>query len=267
MVNIFFSENQIVNIKSIVSKRQLEFKDFFNKIAEQYNKERVSGDGRIFNELIEMPATKDLVGKINSDDFILDIGTGIGAYAEFFGKENPLVFLKAIDVSEKMLEIAVNKCRRYPNISFEEIPFEKFESDIKFDVIVGGFMLGYFDDLPSFFNKVENLLNDKGVAVFSMLHPVRLSSINRTLFSYEVSNYFEEKTYNTDLSLNQGELILNKWNINDIFEGIKHTELVITDVREPIPINTKSKKYSKQALNFFRSNPSVIVFKFEKRCN
>ena len=249
--------------KVIMNKRQRKIRDFFDQAALEYDRDRSSKGGRIFNELIEIPATIGLVGNVEKNKKILDIGCGIGSYSKFYGEK--LANVTGIDISEKMLEISKYKCRHCPNASFKNTSFKNFTPNKKFDIIIGAFMLGYFDDLEFTFQKINSVLNKKGIAVFSMLHPVRLSTIKRTLFSYEIGNYFDEKYYKTDLNMKFGELKLRKWNIEDVFNAIKKTNLIVSDIREPIPIKTKSKKFKKEELLFYKSNPSVIVFKFEKR--
>lgn len=246
-----------------MNKRQRKIRDFFDQAAGEYDRDRTNNGGRIFNELIEIPATIKLVGEVEKNSNILDVGCGIGSYSKYYGEK--LANVTGIDISEKMLEISKYKCRHCPSVNFKKSSFKNFDSDKKFDVIIGGFMLGYFEDLDFTFQKISSILNTKGKAVFSMLHPVRLSTIKRTLFSYEIGNYFDEKYYKTDLNMKFGELELRKWNIEDIFDSVKKTNLIVSDIREPVPIGTKSKKFKKEELLFYKNNPSVIVFKFEKK--
>ena len=97
-----------------------------------------------------------------------------------------------------------------------------------------------------------------------MLHPVRLSSTKRTLFSYEIENYFDEKYYKTDLNMDFGEIELRKWNIEDIFQNLIHTDMYVDQIREPIPVNLTTKKIRNEA-RFYLKNPSVIVFKLKRK--
>lgn len=63
----------------------MEIKDFYDKYAEKYNEKRIIKGGSLFNEFIEIPATKALMrGQRVKDKDLLDIGCGIGAYANYF---------------------------------------------------------------------------------------------------------------------------------------------------------------------------------------
>jgi 2-polyprenyl-3-methyl-5-hydroxy-6-metoxy-1,4-benzoquinol methylase len=246
-----------------MNKRQNEIRKFFNQAAEKYNKDRTFRGGRLFNEFIEIPSTLKLVGEIDSNASVLDIGCGIGSYSYYFGELGCEV--TGIDISEKMIGISKSKCIKLKNVSFINSSFKEFASTKKYDVIVGGFMLGYFENLEETFKKIDESLSEDGIAVLSMLHPVRLSSVRRTLFSYEIGNYFDEKYYKTDLNMDFGEIELRKWNVEDIFLNLRNTNIYVDQIREPIPVNWPNKKFIRQDILFYLKNPSVIVFKFKKK--
>lgn len=244
-----------------MNKRLNDIRKFFDQAAEKYNEDRTLSGGRLFNEYIEIPCTLQLVGNHSSQVSVLDIGCGIGAYSYHFGRLGCDV--TGIDISKKMINICKSKCAEFDNVSFVRSSLRDFNPTKKYDIIVGGFMLGYFENLEESLKKIECCLKKDGVAVLSMLHPVRLSSINRTLFSYSVEKYFDEKYYKTDLSMDFGEIELRKWNLEDIFTNLSNTTLYVDQIKEPIPVNLPSKKFKNDVIYFYSSNPSVIVFKFK----
>lgn len=78
---------------------------------------------------------------------ILDVACGTGAFERLVLLEHPTQQIIGIDLSEKMLDIAQQKCRAYPNVSFQKasaaaLPFV----DRSFDVVVSASALHYFDD-------------------------------------------------------------------------------------------------------------------------
>jgi 2-polyprenyl-3-methyl-5-hydroxy-6-metoxy-1,4-benzoquinol methylase len=246
-----------------MNKRQNKVRKFFNQAAEKYNKDRTCRGGRLFNEFIEIPCTLSLIGEPKKKVSILDIGCGIGSYSYYFGELGYDV--TGLDISENMVEISKSKCKPFENVSIINSSFINYEIEKKYDIIIGGFMLGYFENLESTFKKIDKSLNKGGVAVLSMLHPVRLSSIKRTLFSYEIGNYFDEKYYKTDLNMDFGDLELRKWNIEDIFLNIENTNIYVDQIREPVPIKSPKRKFKTQDILFYQKNPSVMVFKFKKK--
>lgn len=240
-----------------------EIADFFDKIATQYNDERLIRGGRLFNEFIEIPATKSLLGKISSKTNVLDIGCGIGAYAKYFGMKGANVV--GIDVSQKMLDIAQENCKDFPKILLEKTSFENFKSTKKFDIIVGGFMLSYFQDLNPVFKKIRKRLKDKNsYAVLSMLHPVRLSASKKSKYGFLISDYFDENDYHTDLGIDTKDIKLKKWNFDDIVKSASLNKLYIDAILEPVPTQVNYEHIDPKLVTFYHKCPSVIVFRFKK---
>ena len=237
---------------------------FFDKVAERYNQERNVKGGRLFNEYIELPATKSLLPKRTfKNSKVLDIGCGIGSYTKFFVERG--AFVECSDISKNMLKITSENCKDYKtSIKLHHDKFENLKLQKgAFDIIVGGFMLSYFDDLEFAFKKVCSYLKDDGCAVFSMLHPVRLSVVRKSKSEFTISNYFDETDYSTDLDFGGEEIYLNKWNIEDISKAVKKAGLFIDEQLEPkpdLPVNNNNPK-----AKLYFSCPSVYVVKLKKR--
>ncbi len=236
---------------------------FFDNHAEEYFKQRIIKGGRLFNEFIEMPASKSLLGrKINSESTLLDIGCGIGSYSKYYGELGAKVI--GIDLSKNMLNIAKDVCQKLKNVEFYQASFEEFDfKKKKFDYILGGFMLSYFKDLNKALLKISNLLNPNGVAVLSMLHPIKLSIKSELNGLFCFSNYFDENDYITDLSFKDDVISLKKWTVEDIFEASKKSTLFIDSIKEPRPDIPPNLELEKS--DFYFSCPSIIVFRFKKR--
>lgn len=248
-----------------MKKRKSSLEDFFDTVAAKYNEERIVQGGRLFNEFIEMPATKSLIDKKRIKGArVLDVGCGIGSYSKYFAENGAHVI--AIDVSKNMLKIAEQNCKDYKGcIEYVHSKFEDFECGKRqFNYIIGGFMLGYFDDLESSFKKIAHCLKDDGVAIFSMLHPLKLSS-KRIKGRLVIEDYFDENDYLTDLDFNQTNVSLKNWNEDDITKASESAGLVVSRIIVPkpeLPIGYSNKK----ALEYFKF-PAVMIFKFLKYRN
>src|SRR6202007_68753 len=80
-----------------------------------------------------------------SSDKILDIACGTGEFACLILRDHPDQQMIGIDISEKMLHFAREKCRGYPNAAFlkadaSALPF----LDQTFDLVISANSLHYF---------------------------------------------------------------------------------------------------------------------------
>jgi 2-polyprenyl-3-methyl-5-hydroxy-6-metoxy-1,4-benzoquinol methylase len=236
--------------------------EFYDEFASEYFKSRLISGGRLFNEYIEMPAVNSLIPQKMKAKRVLDIGCGIGVYSRLLATKGAKV--TAIDISTKMIEIAQNTCAGL-NVNFENISFQDFSTTKKFDLIIGGFMLGYFYDLRGAFHKIEKLMHNNSSCILSMLHPVKLSSVERADAQYVLDNYFDENSmYQSDFMSSEKEIPLKKWNFTDISEAAKKERLYIDQILEPTPQNTPI-TFDKKTIDFYCKCPSVLIVKFKKR--
>ncbi len=94
---------------------------------------------------------------------VLDVACGTGAFERLVLLEQPTQQIIGVDLSEKMLEIAREKCRDYPNVSFQQasvtgLPFD----DRSFDVVVSASALHYFDDPIVALTEMKRVLKLEG---------------------------------------------------------------------------------------------------------
>lgn len=246
--------------------RKKLFTAFFDKFAERYNYDRVVKGGRLFNEYIEMPTVKSFVDiGMLSGKTVLDIGSGIGNYAKFFAEAGCKVI--AIDVSEKMISIAKSNCDTLcENIQFITADFEEYElQNNSFDIVIGGFMLSYFDELLPALSKIFSVLKPNGYAVLSMLHPTKMQVIRKHDDEFCLGNYFDKTNYVTDLDFGSESIELNKWNFQEIVQTAINIGFIIGGLKEPVPQIPVGVNYEKA--NYYRKSPSVAVFKLIKPHN
>jgi len=139
----------------------MERKETFNTNAEQYEKSRPKYHKSILNivsSVIEM----------NSSTRILEIGCGTGQATELFANTNACIH--SIDIGEKLIEICKTKFRNYPNIEFEVIQYENYQSSIKYDLVFSATAYHWIMQ-PDGDIRTYNLLSDTGVfALFRNYH-------------------------------------------------------------------------------------------------
>lgn len=239
----------------------MNYIDFYNKYGHLYHHVRVSR-GKLFNEFIEMPAVFDLIKEFPHVKSVLDVGCGSGIYSK---KLFELGYdVTAIDSSENMISIAKKYCGDL-SINFINTSFESFEVDRKFDMILGSFLIGYFDNLDYLFEKMADLLADNGIVVVSGVHPIRESSSKDFEDGYFLNNYFSSDNYKTQLIEGVQPLELRKHTISSISRAVYHSNLQIILIDEPVPMLNEKKYSGNRDVEFYSRNPSVIIFILGKK--
>jgi len=248
------SEKTEVDLKKIA--------ELYDEFASEYYESRIISGGRLFNEYIEMPIVQTLIPNGMESKKVLDIGCGIGVYSRFLGMKGANV--TAIDISPKMIEVAKKNCFDI-DVDFVNVSFQDYESSHKFDLIIGGFMLGYFYDLKNDFRKINSLMNNHtSSCILSMIHPVKLSSIEREDGKYVLDNYFDESLYESDFMSEEKEIPLKKWTFTDISDAAYNAGLYLDRIVEPTPSSHIS-NFDKNLIDFYNRCPSVLVVKLKKR--
>ena len=97
---------------------------------------------------------------------VLDVACGTGAFERLVLLDQPTQSIIGIDLSEKMLEIAEEKCRDYPNVVFQNasvtaLPFV----DRSFDVVVSASAFHYFEHPTAALIEMRRVLKSEGELV------------------------------------------------------------------------------------------------------
>ncbi|MFH0731556.1 MAG: malonyl-ACP O-methyltransferase BioC [Candidatus Omnitrophota bacterium] len=131
---------------------------------------------------IQNACAQELIGKLNGAHFnnILDIGCGTGNYTKFLREKFPKAAIKAIDISENMIEIAKLKLSG-DNIEFIVADAETIDLDAGFDLLSSNASLQWFENLESALIKYKELLAAGGVALFSVFGPNTFHELDESL--------------------------------------------------------------------------------------
>lgn len=135
--------------------------------------ENFTEDESSYSYTIEWPCIKKMIPNLHQKK-ILDLGCGTGRFDFLFEKENPLSIL-GIDISEKMITIANEKSmNRDSNVKFIKGDISNFNTYIegKFDFIFSSTTLHYISDLKGLFSNIYNALDENGICIISIMHPV-----------------------------------------------------------------------------------------------
>lgn len=134
--------------------------EFFDSLANEWD------------DIIEVNEEKinTLLSKLNIKDssHILDIGTGTGVLIPFLKRLNPSGYIKGVDISRGMLDVARKKFENIENISFELLDVERDEINETYDSIVLYSMFPHLQNKTNTIKKlVENNLKKNGQLIIA----------------------------------------------------------------------------------------------------
>lgn len=104
--------------------------------------------------------------EISQTDTILDVACGTGEFERLLLSEYSSQQIVGVDISDKMLAIAKQKCSAYPQVSFQiasasNLPFD----NDNFDVIVSANSFHYFDDPLAALKEMRRVLKPDGKVI------------------------------------------------------------------------------------------------------
>lgn len=134
--------------------------EFFNQIAKEWD------------SIIEVNEKKinTLLSKLNITDNskVLDIGTGTGVLIPFLKSLNPNGYIKGVDISSEMLNVAREKFRNIEKVSFELVDVENDVINETYDSIVLYSMFPHLKDKTNTIKKlVEKNLGKSGQLIIA----------------------------------------------------------------------------------------------------
>ena len=122
------------------------------------------------NNLFELPALFSLLPDLTHKK-VIDLGCGFGEHSIQY-KHNGADRVVGVDISEKMLQGARRE-NSNPNINYLNMPMENIsEIGEKFDVAISSLAIHYVEDFDKLVRDVYEMLNEKGVFIFSQENPI-----------------------------------------------------------------------------------------------
>ncbi|MFH8086635.1 MAG: class I SAM-dependent methyltransferase [Candidatus Aenigmatarchaeota archaeon] len=209
--------------------------------------------------LEEKPLLK-IIGNVSGKK-VLDVGCGTGRIALKLLKKGAKVY--GIDISEKMLEKAKNKTKKFKNkvefkvASVYKIPYSKNS----FDLVVCNLVTSHLKNLNKAVAKIARVLKPKGFLIISDLHPYVIVNGGVANFfqngkEYVIKNYYHsfEEYFNS--------LKKNGLRIVEVKE-LKDTKEVI-DIVIRLYIKYKRKIIPKKEYEQWLGKPGAIIIKAQK---
>jgi len=252
-----------------------EIEKNWDDMAKAY--EDFTEDADSYSYAIEWPCIREMLPQL-SNKRVLDLGCGTGRFSFLFEKENPLSVL-GVDISESMLSIAREKAKsRGSEVKFIQADISKPDMYInkKFDFIFSSTTFHYIKDIKGLFCNIFGALDNNGVCIVSLMHPVYTAQypvdkngefpsddewVVRYLdkskrayvqpwieFNDNIENFLSTSYHHT---------------VSDYFNAIIDAGFRIERVEEPYPPESWKQKFSNR-YNAFIETPSFMVLKLTK---
>ena len=238
----------------------------YNLSAEAYHYWRTEKypHGWFFNELLEMPATLELLGNVKGKN-VLDFGCGTGIYAKLLTKKGAK--LKGFDLSKEMLSIAK---RENPGLDLKlgsgyKIPFKQ-----KFDIVYSALVVHHLKDWDKMFKEVSRVLKKGGYFIFSTGNPVSEVREKVMFKGKKISiegDYFKERKLHGNWRDNGGkkmEMTSYHMTYETIIRTILRNKFEIVDYRDCFP-DKKAKKTFPSEYERYSKQPFFCVWKLKKK--
>lgn len=130
---------------------------------------------------------------------VLDLGCGFGWHCRY-AADNGAAYVVGVDISEKMLEQAKQKTKSNI-IKYICKPIEDIDFGAKsFDIVISSLAFHYIESFKDISKMVSRILEDNGIFIFSVEHPIFTSygiqdwyyDDNGNKLHWPVDRYFEE---------------------------------------------------------------------------
>lgn len=133
---------------------------------------------------IQREAAFELLRLIKKGRFnrIMEVGCGTGNYTLLLREKFKKARIKAVDISDKMIEVAGDKLRN-KGIEFMVADAENMDLNEEFDLITSNACFQWFEDLERALLSYRALLRKNGVILFSTFGPLTFWELNFALRS------------------------------------------------------------------------------------
>lgn len=252
------------------TKEEIEASDSYNKSATYYHEYRTKmhPKGWFFNELLEMPATLELLGNLKGKH-LLDFGCGTGIYAKLLTQKGAKV--SGFDISSEMLAMAK---KENPSLNLKlgsgyKIPFKE-----KFDIVQASLVLDHIKDWDKVLKEVYRVLKKDGIFVFSIGNPVSETAKSmkfngKKYRALGIKNYFVEGVYYAKWKMGakktfKVDVPFYHKTYETIIKTIVRNNFEIVDYKDALPLK-KAKELFPEYYERYTKVPVFSVWKLKKR--
>lgn len=173
-------------------------KNFFNNLAESW-------DETIKTDISKILTIFNITG-LKEGDKVLDIATGTGVLIPYF-EEFEVKDITAIDVSDKMIDLAEKKFKHIDNVHFSVEDFYQYDQN-GFDYVMCYRAYPHFEDKEAFVKKLYECINKDGR--FVIANDESRKRINKRHFSSRA----KEVSGELKSMIDESKVFLNYFNID-----------------------------------------------------
>ncbi|WP_042352856.1 class I SAM-dependent methyltransferase [Bacillus massiliigorillae] len=139
-------------------------KEQFNENAPHYDNQRK----RLipcFHDFYSIPIS--IIETKNNAPTVLEIGAGTGLFASFLKEKYPQAHITAIDLSEKMLDVAKERFQNDKDIDYINADYTTHNFKGTFDIVISSLSIHHLTDeeKQKLYNKIYDLLNPNGIFI------------------------------------------------------------------------------------------------------
>lgn len=199
---------------------------------------------------------------------VLDLGCGYGWHC-LYAMQQGAISVTGIDISEKMLQIAKEKTRDFPQVKYLQIPMEDIDFPPEsFDLVISSLAFHYVRSFEDIARKVNTYLTPGGYFVFSAEHPVFTAygtqdwfyDTDGRILHFPVDNYFYEGERQTDFL---GEKVIKYHKtLTTYLNGLLTNGFHLLNVVEPQP---PAHMFKIQGIKDEMRRPMMLIVKAQKK--
>lgn len=220
-----------------------------------------------YNEIVESPEIKRHMPDLNGTH-VLDIGCGFGHLLKYMQDFKP-AGMTGIDSSEKMIA----HCREDDELRDVTFIHEDILSTAKlgkFDFIVSSLVFHYFENFDALAKKLYGLLNDGGLLLFTIEHPIQTATVEENLVMKDeqgiyarVDHYFKESCRDSHWS---NGIIIKKYHhkMDTILNSLIQSGLRIEAVKDLGDAPEVFDYYSDERIHKLQTFPPFLLIKCSK---
>ena len=220
-----------------------------------------------YNEMIEMPVMKEELPEIKGKK-VLDIGCGMGKFIQYMLELNPEQIV-GLDISNNMINNAKEHIQD-ERVTFVVSNILSYETEIKFDVIVSSLAFHYIEDFNLLMEKLNKLLANDGILLFSTEHPLTTATKQQENWShvesrfnhYKLDHYFEESA--RPIEWLDTEVIRYHRTIGTLMNTIIDNGFIIERVIDTGNTEMSLKLWDEEHIMKVNHRPPFIVIKAKK---
>ncbi|PAD27593.1 SAM-dependent methyltransferase [Niallia circulans] len=188
------------------------------------------------NNSIESPILYELLGEVDGKS-VLDLGCGDARFGIELLEKGAACYT-GIEGSKRMFDEASHLLNgTTASVYHSTLEDWKFTNS-KVDIVVSRLVFHYIKDLQPIFQGVYDQLNDNGKFIFSVQHPLCLSTFESSVSSKKRTNWIVDDYFSMGERIERWideEVVKYHRTIEEYFRLLKEAGFKITDLREGMP--------------------------------